>query len=378
MKKRLLAIALVGTMLFSMTACGEKKEDEADSSIPKFVLSEENLDEYITLKDDFDVYDLEIDKIDISEDQVSTEINNLLLDVTATSENLQKLVTRPVEDGDTVNIDYVGTKDGVAFEGGTSVGGTYLEIGSNTYIDGFEDGLIGQIVGEEIVLPLTFPENYSNTELAGQAVEFTVTVHYIVPTLDDITDENVPDIYEGNETIEDLRNAVRADIYDSIYSQSVEYAVLEVMESKCTYGETIPQYLIDTSYNNIMENLGTYAGYYGMDLETYVYLCYYEELEAFQTGTAMEMAEANAKTLLYCQAYANEKDLNVTEEELTKELTAYAEYYGYASVDEGFTEADKDSIKNSLMTLKVMEYIVDNANVTEVEVEDTVDETVTE
>lgn len=376
MKKKLLAALLAATMVFSLTACGEKDETENGAEDSTFVLSEANLDSYITLNDDYDVFDVEIDPIEVTADDINTQIDNLILDKAASAKDLQTLVNRAVADGDTVNIDYVGTQDGVAFEGGTSYTSTDLTIGSGSFIPGFEDGLIGKMPGEVVTLDLTFPEDYTNADMAGQAVQFEVTIHYILPTYADITDAVSPALYEGCNTVVDLRNQVSQDIYDSIYASSVEYAVIEMIETKCTYGEELPESLTQVSYNNIMTNLETYASYYGVDLETYIYLSYYQDLETFQNETAWELAEYNAKYLLYCQAYANEKDLNVTEEELNTQLEEYAAYYGYASVEEGFTDAEVDSIKNTLMNMKVLDYIIANANVTLVEA--TADDTVTE
>lgn len=369
MKKKLLAVLLTVVMVLSFTACGEKEEENSDnvSTEDMFVLSEESLDEYITLNDNYDVFDVKIASINVTDEQVNEEINNLILDNVAFSESLKTMVTRAAEAGDVVNIDYVGTKDGVAFEGGTSYMSTDLELGSGGFIPGFEDGLIGKKAGDVVTLDLTFPESYPSEDLAGSAVQFEVTIHYIAPTYNDITDADVPTLYEGNTTIDELRTTVKQDIYDSLYSQYVEYAVIEQMETKCTYGDKLPQYLTDVSYDNIMENLGTYAYYNGMDLETYIYLSYYQDLETFQNETAWQLAESNTRYLLYCQAYANEKDLNVTEEELNAQLTEYVEYYGMESIEAGFTDEEIDSIKNSMMNMKVLDYIIENANVTMVD-----------
>ena len=379
MKKKLLAAFLATAMVLSLTACGDKddKEDTKNNAdIDTFVLSEENLDSYITLNDDYDVFNVEIKPIEVTDSDINLQIDNLILDKAASSEKLQTLVNRAVEDGDTVIIDYVGTKDGVAFEGGTSYSSTDLTIGSGGFIPGFEDGLIGVNPGETVTLDLTFPEDYNGSaELAGQAVQFEVTVHYILPTYADITEDVVADLYEGQSTIAGLREQVSKDIYDSVYASSVEYAVVEMLETKCTYAEELPEYLKQVSYDNIMTNLETYASYYGMDLENYVYLSYYQDLETFQSQTAWELAEYNTKYLLFCQAYANEKDLKVTEEELDTQMESYAAYYGFASVEEGFTEEEIDSIKNTMMNIKVLDYIIANANVT---IKEATDDTATE
>lgn len=374
MKKKLLVAVLTVAMLLSFTGCGEKQDDKADKADTKgeFVLKDADLKEYITLNEDYDKFDLEIDSIEVTDDQIHSQINNLILDNITSLENLQTRLDRVIVEGDTVNIDYVGTKDGVAFDGGTSQGGTNLTIGSNSYIDGFEDGLIGKKPGEVVTLDLTFPENYEqNTDLAGQAVQFEVTIHYIVPTYLDIVDDDAANLYEGMKTIEELKATVSKDIYDSLYENAVEYAVIDAIETKCTYAETLPQSLLDDSYNNIMTNLETYASYYGMDLETYIYLSYYQDLETFQNETANELAQYNTKYLLFCQAFANEKDLNITDEELETQLQSYVNYYGYESIEAGFTEAEKESIRNSMMNMKVLDYLIENANVTMKAADDT-------
>ncbi len=364
MKKKLLAALLAATMVFSLVACGDNEDAGNNADESAFVLSEANLDSYITLKEDYDVFNVELAPIEVTEEQINTQINNLILDKVSSSEKLQKIIDRAVLKDDTVIIDYVGTKDGVAFEGGTSYTSTDLTIGSGAFIPGFEEGLIGKMPGEVATLDLTFPENYTNEELAGQEVQFEVTIHYIVPTYDDVDDTAAADLYEGCGTIEQVREKVSQDIYDSIYSSEVEYAVVEMIETKCTYIDDLPQSLIDMSYNNIMTNITNYATYYGLDAETYVYLAYYQDLETFQNQTAWELAEYNAKFLLYCQAYANEKDLNVTEEELNAELDAYAVHYGYETAEGNFTDEEVDSIKNTLMNIKVLDYIIEEANVT--------------
>lgn len=370
MKKKLLAVLLATVMVFSFTACGNKEED-------LFILSEANLDAYITLNEDYDVFDVEIDPIEVTEEQINTQINYLILDRVSSVEDLQTLVNREIEDGDTVSIDYVGTKkDGVEFEGGKSYTPTNLTIGSGSFIPGFEDGLIGKKPGDVVTLDLTFPEEYQNDPtLAGQAVQFEVTIHYIVPVYTDLTASVIPQLYEGCETSEDLRNRVNQDIYDSLYESSVEYEVVQMMEQKCTYKDELPEAVRQQSYDNIMANLSSYASYYGMDLETYIYLSYYQELETFKNETAWELADYNTKYLLYCQAYANEKDLNISAAELDSKLDEYVLYYGLTSKDDISAE-EVESIKNTLMNIKVLDYIIENANVTFREVTD--DETVTE
>ena len=254
MKKKILAALLATVMVFSFTACGSK-----DDGV--FVLSEDKLDEYVTLTEDFDIFNVEIDPINVTDDDINVQLNNLIMDKAAGSEKLQKLVNRQVVSGDTVIIDYVGTKDGVAFEGGTSYTSTDLKIGSGSFIPGFEDGLIGTKPGDVVTLDLTFPEDYSSAELAGQEVQFEVTVHYILPTFADVTEDVVADLYDGQSTIKGLREQVSKDIYDSMYASAVEYAVVGLMEEKCTYGENLPEELTPGRCRPKSRNKGRHLQY---------------------------------------------------------------------------------------------------------------------
>ncbi len=115
--------------------------------------------------------------VDTSSEDFTAQFKELEKSDASTYAAFDKLESGKVENGDVANIDYVGKKDGVAFDGGTAQGYD-LEIGSGSFIAGFEDGLIGVEVGSTVDLHLTFPENYDNTELAGKAVIFTVTVNY--------------------------------------------------------------------------------------------------------------------------------------------------------------------------------------------------------
>lgn len=200
MKKRILALSLCIVMAFSATACGKfsmsgKKSDnvgkvtnaKADMKGTKYKSS-------VILPD--------YKNLTIGESAAAVPEENLkkidCLLITSGNYNVdtknigQKQGT--VSEYDIVNIDYVGTKDGVAFDGGT--GSDFnLGIGTGAFIDGFEDGLIGVETGQTVDLTLTFPENYKNTELAGQPVVFKVTVNYILEVNDEFIKDNADEIY---------------------------------------------------------------------------------------------------------------------------------------------------------------------------------------
>ena len=199
-----------------MTGCGNSNVD---------ALKDMKVEKYVTLGE-YTGISLSIEALEVDNDEWDTLVNNVYQgSITAEAGGIKD---RQVAIGDTVNIDYIGTQEGVAFSGGTAEG-SLLEIGSGQFIDGFEDGLVGVMPGETVDLNLTFPEAYGNTELAGQAVVFTVTVNFIMPT--DLQDDVVAS-FEADEfgNVEELRQYV----YDYLeetnkytYTTSVENGVLE-------------------------------------------------------------------------------------------------------------------------------------------------------
>lgn len=200
MKKRILALGLCIVMAFSATACGKsgtsgKKSDNVGKvTNAKADMKGTNYQSSVILPD--------YKNLTIGESAAAVPEENLkkidCLLITSGNYNVdtknigQKQGT--VSEYDIVNIDYVGTKDGVAFDGGT--GSNYnLGIGTGAFIDGFEEGLIGVETGQTVDLSLTFPEDYQNTELAGQAVVFKVTVNYILEVNDEFIKDNADEIY---------------------------------------------------------------------------------------------------------------------------------------------------------------------------------------
>lgn len=183
MTKRLVAAAAVCALTVSAIGCGSS--DSAESKLHSY-----DVEKYVTLGA-YDGMEVEVaGDFEVSDEDVVDYINGML-GYYPSYEDTDK---QTVEEGDCANIDYEGKKDGVAFDGGTAQG-YVLEIGSDSFIDGFEDGLIGVNVGETVDLNLTFPENYQSADLAGADVVFTVTVNKIVKkvetTYDDLTDEYV-------------------------------------------------------------------------------------------------------------------------------------------------------------------------------------------
>ncbi|MDR2043361.1 MAG: trigger factor [Clostridium sp.] len=270
------------------------------------------------------------------------------------------ILNRAVEDGDTVSLDYEGKKDGVAFDGGTAAG-SLLTIGSGTFIPGFEDGLVGVMPGETVDLDLTFPEDYSAADLAGQAVVFTVTVNYIMPQL---TDEAVASFGEETyATVEQLRRYV----YDYLeeeaqaaYSSDVENAVLTAFVQNCTF-EEIPETFLARYEEMLRENVSGTAAQYGVDADTYLGYFYGATLDEFVAAYAIEAAKQD----LAIQALAEAEGLGVGDEELERRLAEEAQAAGFETVEEYVGGESKEDYRDYLVARQVIAYLVENATITE-------------
>ena len=202
MKKRLLALGLCVVMAFSATACGKdsKKDNTASSgNVSKVANTKADMKgtEYKTAVKLPDYKSLTVaESVAAVSDASVAKVDCLLLSSGYFDINMDNITKKEgtVSNYDLVNIDYVGTKDGVEFDGG-SAEGYILGIGTGTFIDGFEEGLIGVQTGQTVELSLTFPDTYSNTDLAGQDVIFTVTVNYIAEMNDTFVQDNADEIY---------------------------------------------------------------------------------------------------------------------------------------------------------------------------------------
>ena len=304
MKKRLVALAVAVMSCFLLTACDSNEGKE---------LYEMNLDKYLELGE---YTNIEITPVlqEVTDKEVEAQME-YLFSVQAANAGVKD---RAVENGDVANIDFVGYLDGVAFEGGT--GTTDLEIGSGTFIPGFEEGLIGAMPGEEIDLPLTFPTDYHSADLAGKAVIFKVTVNYIMPEINDETVKALGNENYSNEAELEAyaREIVQQEVDDSNYDTVVRVAMQKVM-ANTTFKE-IPDFLVEQQKIIVEEQVAYSLQGTNIDVETYLTMFYGSSLE--------EIAESNVKERLVIQAIANAEGIDITDEELDGELEYMASDYG--------------------------------------------------
>lgn len=268
---------------------------------------------------------------------------------------------RAVENGDMTVIDFEGFVDGVAFEGGK--GTDYpLTIGSHSFIDTFEDQLVGKNIGEEVEVNVTFPEEYHAEELKGKPAMFKVTIKEIkkkeLPELDDDFVEDVSEFSTVDEYKESIKknieekkvNEVKAAKEDAVIEKIIEGAKMD-----------IPDAMVDSQVRQMAEDFARRLSAQGLSLEQY-----------FQyTGLTGEMLVEQMKpqaikriqSRLVLEAVAEKENFEVTEEEIEKEVADMAAAYQMDAdkLKELLTDADKDNMKKDIQVKKAVDFVTENA-----------------
>ena len=276
---------------------------------------------------------VEIDKVDstkVSDDDVESQINSVLQSKATTTE----VTDRAAQNGDTVTIDYEGKKDGVAFDGGTATD-AQLTLGSGTFIDGFEDGVVGHNIGDTFDLDLTFPENYGNEELAGQAVVFTVTLKAISQTdVPELTDEFVQSVSDTSKTVEEYKKEVKKSLKKNneeneknTIKQNAWKAVLEN-----TTVNKYPKKDLKNMNSSIKSQYENMASYYNLDFADFLTQYMNMDEETFNTK-ATQAAKDQVKANLAADLIIEKAKIDVSDKVLEKKYKEYADAYGYEDVD---------------------------------------------
>ncbi|OLO40503.1 trigger factor [Alkalihalophilus pseudofirmus] len=268
-----------------------------------------------------------------------------------------------IGEGDTAVMDFEGFIDGEAFEGGK--GENYpLEIGSNQFIPGFEEQLIGLKSGEEKDVEVSFPEEYHSEDLAGKAATFKVTVHEIKrKELPELNDEFAKDVDEEVETLEDLKKNIREKL-EKDKAQQAENQKRDTVVEKAAENATvdIPAAMIETETDRMLQEFGQRLQMQGMNLEMYAQFSGTDEAgmrEQFKVD-----AEKRVKVNLTLEAIAIAENIEVTDADVDAELEKMAEMYK-RSVEEikGLLAAQggTNAIKEDLKVQKAVELLVENS-----------------
>ena len=268
---------------------------------------------------------------------------------------------RAVAEGDTVNLDYAGSVDGVAFAGGTAEGQT-LKIGSHTFIPGFEEQMVGMNIGEEKDLDVTFPEEYHAKELAGKKAVFHVKVNGITETqLPALDDDFAKDISEF-DTLEEYK----ADIRAKLEAQAAERdqnaftnAVIEKVIANATV--EIPEAMIERQIDSMMRDFEYRLASQGLKLADFMKYTGQDE-KAFRANYR-DQAEKSVRAHLVLEAVEKAEAIDATEEQIDAQIAQFAPQTG-KSVEElkaTLSEADREYFKADAIRDNAIKFLCDNA-----------------
>ena len=383
MKKRAVAAVLAAVIVTAMTGCGssgtqttenaaavattaeaatEVAAEEEWMNDPTAYLSGITASDYVDLPADYASLTVEVAPVA----EVTDEEVEAMIDSQRQAKRELKEVTKrtTVREGDVVNIDYVGRIDGEEFDGG-SAEGYNLEIGSNSFIEGFESGLIDQKVGDTVTLELTFPEDYGDSTKAGVDAEFEVTINsiqeYVVPELTDqfVTDLGITDEF-GNpvSTADELRTYVRnylVEENESQYTQRLEEAIRNALSEKTTFKKDVPPAMVLRNSEAIVNELTSYATQYGIDLKTLMQIAYGSTEESYMQDIN-DMAVENVKKSIMLKAIGDKEGLTMSDDEFQTELEVAVSNSGFTSVEEVARE-DIEAYREILDKRKIMDFL---------------------
>lgn len=322
-------------------------------SVEVFVQPDVTLGQYKGLE-------VEVDQQELTDAMVDAEIERSRDQASRTVE----VEDRPVQDGDTVNLDYAGTVDGVAFDGGTAQGQT-LTIGSHSFIPGFEEQMIGMKIGEEKDLEVAFPAEYHAKELAGKDAVFHVKVNGISvvekPELDDDFAQDVSEFDTFAEYKDDVVKRLTKRVAENNENAAKNALVDKAVENAQV---DIPRAMIESQLDYMMREMELNASYQGIKLDDYLKYMGMTR-EALRAQNEQE-AIRRIKNELIIEAIRKEEGLEATDEDLEKQIVRQAERYGQDVEDfrEGLNDQQRDYLKQDAGIEKVLDLLLENATVT--------------
>jgi len=300
--------------------------------------------------------------VSVTEEEVNAQIERMR----ERNATITDITDRPAKLGDIAAIDYDGSVDGVPFEGGK--GSHDLELGSGSFIPGFEDQVVGHTIGEEFDVNVTFPEEYHAEELCGKDAVFHCKLNGLKEkTLPELDDEFAKDVSEDADSLDDLKKSIEADALkekqnhaDADFEQALLVALAEQVEGE------IPECMFEQKAQENKENFSRRIGQQGIQLEMYLM---YMGIEMSQFESDMyEQAVQQVKVRLALEKIAALENLEVSDEDVEAEYAKLAEMYG-VSVDavKGFFNAD--AIRSDILCEKAINVVKEAAEITEPEEE---------
>ncbi|MBP3610890.1 MAG: trigger factor [Lachnospiraceae bacterium] len=302
---------------------------------------------------------IEVEKavVEVTEDELNAELNRV-------REQNSRMITvddRAVENGDIANIDYEGFCDGVAFAGGKDEGHD-LVIGSHSFIDTFEDQLIGKNIGDEVEVNVTFPEEYHAPELAGKAAMFKVKVNGIkVKELPELDDDFAQDVSEF-DTLDEYKNDLKATILErkekeakSVKEEAVIEKIIEGAKME------IPDAMVDYTVRQMADEFAQRIQMQGLSIEQYF------QFTGMNANTFMENLKPQAlkriQSRLVLEAVVKAENITASEEDVNKEIENMAEMYQMEieKLNELIGEDEKKSMAEDVAVQKALDFVMEAA-----------------
>ncbi|MBE6750360.1 MAG: hypothetical protein E7560_04275 [Ruminococcaceae bacterium] len=336
--KRILSLVLLGAIIMTFTAgCGEKKD--------RILFADTKFSKYI------DLCDYEEITVDTASKEFKSVYDGMISEDIEEKDLYAQKTEGEVAEGDTVNINYSGKKDGVVFAGGTA-DNQFLTIGSDQFIDGFEDGLIGVAIGDTVDLNLTFPTNYGNEELAGAAVVFTVKVNYVKG---------------GKLTPEEYYSKLGFSTLKEYEADTKERAVKEYIYEKITADSKVKNYP-EKDVDKILETVKKAVSLslqqsYGIDIKTYLGYMNQTE-EEFEESLIEDQVKPMMDSQMACYAIFDEAGLKLAEQDVDKKLNEKIAEIGNGVTKEDLIDAYGDFYFEAVVIKeKALDYLYDNVKI---------------
>ena len=312
-KRNLIKTGLaVAAAVVMMTGCGDSSTTEpTETTTAALAETEAAADGAVAELGEYKGLTLTVKRDEVEDSEVEEQIQSLAVQYPP------EITDRAAKVGDTANIDYEGTKDGVSFAGGTAYAHD-LELGSGTFIPGFEDGIVGMMPGEEKDLKLTFPEDYYNEDLAGEEVNFHVILNHVTnPEEIEIDDDLAKRVnYDKDATLDQLRDEIRGKLQINAEVHYYLEAAAELLEQVvATSTLTVDPEALETMQDDLEKEYSAQASVYGMT---------YKEFLSVFMNTTPEQVDIDAENSLKEEMVMNEiiKKENIQATDEQKEMVA--------------------------------------------------------
>ncbi len=302
---------------------------------------------------------IEVSEVEKAAEVTEEEIESAINDTLTANATITEVKDREVKSGDTVNIDFEGKMDGEKFDGGSGEGYD-LKIGSGTFIDGFEDSVIGHEIGDKYDWNGSFPKDYTE-ELAGKDVTFTITVNSIsVQEIPELTDEFVQTVSEESKTVDEYREEVKKNLEETAQSEYENNLINEIWTVVLENTEVLkyPEDEVEEMKNNVIEYYKSYAEAYGTEYETLIEEQMGQTVEEFETQIE-EYAKASISQEMAIEAIADKEKIKMDDATYEKELEEIATTQGM-DVETLKSSYEEDQLKSAALGNLVNDFLIKN------------------